>query len=153
MVYTDATGALTEVESNAMPSQDADIALVGLLDLKFQEAVKYNDAKVMNEILDERFVMVLGDGRTFSKMELLEEARAGAIEYEIQDEIPGTQTVRVWGDTAVVTALLHIRGRDHGKPFERCVWFSDTYVRTGEGWRYAFAQVSLPIPQPTQSKP
>jgi hypothetical protein len=31
------------------------------------------------------------------------------VSYEKQDEVPGTQTVRVWGDTAVVTALLWLK--------------------------------------------
>jgi hypothetical protein len=52
----------------------------------------------------------------------------------------------MWGDTAVVTARLWIKGRRAGKPFERKLWFSDTYVRTESGWRYAFAQASLPLP-------
>jgi ketosteroid isomerase-like protein len=52
----------------------------------------------------------------------------------------------VWGDTAVVTALLWTKGTADGKPFERELWFSDTYVRTKGGWRYVFGQASLPLP-------
>ena len=50
---------------------------------------------------------------------LLEEARAQRFSYEIQDEEPGTQTVRQWGDTAVVTAKLRIKGHGATKPFDR----------------------------------
>jgi len=67
--------------------------------------------------------------------------------YEQQDELPGTQQVRVWGDTAVVTALLWCKGTaGDGKPFDYKVWFSDTYVRTPAGWKYVFGQASLPLP-------
>jgi hypothetical protein len=77
---------------------------------------------------------------------LLDEARLRVNEFEIQDEDEGTQVVRVWGDTAVVTARLRIKGTNQKGAFDRTLWFSDTYVRTPTGWRYAFAQASLPIP-------
>ena len=116
-----------------------------MLDLAFQFAVKHNDAATMEKILHDRFTLVLGNGTVVSRDELLNEARQRLIEYEVQDEDPGTQNVRVWGDTAVVTARLWIKGRKAGQPFERRLWFSDTYVRTACGWRYAFAQASLPL--------
>ena len=52
----------------------------------------------------------------------------------------------MWGDTAVVTALLWLKGTEDGKPFEYRLWFSDTYMRTPAGWRYVFGQASLPLP-------
>ena len=122
-----------------------DARIVASLDLQYQAAIKHNDADTVDSILHQGFVMVLGDGVIVSRDDLLSEVRSLAVEYEIQDEDPGTQTVRTWGDTAVVTARLWIKGRKAGKPFERRLWFSDTYVRTPQGWRYAFAQVSLPL--------
>lgn len=129
-----------------LSGEQHDAALVAALDVAFQDAVKSNDAQAIDELLHERFVMVLGDGRTLDREDILNEARSGEFSYEIQDEDPGTQSVRIWGDTAVVTALLWIKGSRCGTAFERRVWFSDTYVRTDAGWRYAFAQVSLPLP-------
>ena len=51
----------------------------------------------------------------------------------------------MWGDTAVVTALLWVKGVEDGKNFEYKLWFSDTYVRTPKGWRYVLGQASLPL--------
>jgi ketosteroid isomerase-like protein len=116
------------------------------LDLAYQAAVKRNDADAMDKILHENFILVLGNGLVVSREDLLESARKKEIEYEIQDEDPGTQIVRVWGDTAVVTARLYIKGTKGGQPLTRRLWFSDTYVRTPAGWRYAFAQASLALP-------
>jgi hypothetical protein len=76
---------------------------------------------------------------------LIAEARSGRVHYERQDD--RDQTVRVWGDTAVITARLWEKGTDDGKPFEYLVWFSDTYVRTPAGWRYVFGQSSCPCPK------
>ena len=125
----------------------ADRAAVAALDLAFQQAVKVGDAAAIDRILHRDYWLVLGNGTVVTREELLDEARARRTEYEVQDEVPGTQTVRVWGDTAVVTAKLRIKGRRDGQTISRALWFSDTYVRTVEGWKYAFAQASLPLPE------
>lgn len=75
-----------------------------------------NDAVTMERILAEHFVLVTGKGKIYTKNDLLKEAREGKTIYEQQDEIE--QTVRVWGDTAVVTALLWLKGTTDGKQFE-----------------------------------
>jgi hypothetical protein len=50
-----------------------------------------------------------GRGAVLSKADLLDSARKKEATYERQDEEPGTQKVRVWGDTVVVTAVLWIK--------------------------------------------
>lgn len=127
--------------------EERDRQEVAALDLAFQAAVKCNDAAAIDRILHNDFVLVLGNGDIVSRDAVLREAREEQFIYEKQDEDDGTQTVRVWGDTAVVTARLWIKGTGKDGPFERRLWFSDTYVRTPDGWRYAFAQASLPLPQ------
>ena len=128
-------------------SADQDRLIVGKLDHEFQAAVKVNDAKTMDRILGKDMILVLGNGTINTREELLQEARDRAISYQAQDEDPGTQTVRVWGDTAVVTARLWIKGTSRaGGAIDRRLWFSDTYVRTPEGWRYVFGQASLRLP-------
>ena len=127
----------------ASPEQDR--AEIAAMDTQYQEAVKRNDAATMAQILHEDFILVLGNGKTATRADLLNDARTG-IKYEKQDEDPGTQTVRLWGDTAVVTARLWLKYVVDGKAFERRLWFSDTYVRTPKGWRYVFGQASLALP-------
>jgi ketosteroid isomerase-like protein len=119
--------------------------LVADLDTQYQLAVKNNDAATMDRILADDFVLVTGRGKIFTKAELLSDARRGGTVYERQED--SEQTVRVWGDTAVVTARLWAKGTQGGKPFDYKLWFSDTYVRTPSGWRYVFGQASLPLPQ------
>ena len=124
-----------------------DTRLVAGLDTDYQAAVKRNDAAAMAKILDDRFVLVLGDGRTATKTDLLDNATHKSITYEQQDEETGTQTVRLFGDTAVVTAKLWVKGERAGAAFDRTLWFSDTYVRTPQGWKYVFGQASLALPK------
>jgi ketosteroid isomerase-like protein len=137
-----ATTVSAQILGGETPSEAAKV--VAALDTEYQAAVKANDDATMDRILADDFVLVTGRGKTFSKADLLEEARARSTIYEKQDELE--QKVRVWGDTAVVTALLWIKGVSDGKPIERRLWFSDTYVRTPKGWRYFFGQASLSLP-------
>ena len=132
-------------ELNASPEEDA--KAVAALDTKYQAAVKANDATTMDQILADDFVLVTGRGKVFGKADLLDSARKKEVTYERQDEEPATQKVRLWGDTAVVTALLWIKSVQGRKPADYKLWFSDTYVRTPTGWRYVFGQASLPLPK------
>jgi ketosteroid isomerase-like protein len=127
------------------PKSEAEI--VAALDTEYQAAVERNDADTMDRILADDFVLVLGNGTVHTKADLIQEARAKSIQYEKQVEIDDSQKVRVWGDTAVVTAKLWIKGTYNGQPLERKLWFSDTYVKTKNGWKYVFGQASLALPK------
>ena len=129
-------------------SQEEEAKTVAALDTKYQAAVKANDAATMDQILADDFALVTGLGKVYGKADLIDSARKKEVTYERQDEEPGTQKVRVWGDTAVVTALLWIKSVQGDKPADYKLWFSDTYVRSPEGWRYVFGQASLPLPKP-----
>lgn len=129
-------------------SMSDDQKAVAALDTQYQAAVKTNDAATMDRILADDFLLSTGSGKKYTKQDLIDEARSGRVQYEHQEDTE--QTVRVWGDTAVVTAKLWEKGTDSGKAFDYTVWFSDTYVRTPKGWIYVFGQSSLPLPKTSQ---
>jgi ketosteroid isomerase-like protein len=118
---------------SARASADDARQLVAKLDVEYQAAVKLNDVKTMERILHKDMILVLGNGTTETRDELIKEARDKSITFEQQDEDPGTQTVRVWGDTAVVTARLWVKGVNNGHAFNRHLWFS-VHPLAGRGW-------------------
>ncbi len=141
-----AASALT-LFAAAAPALAGDAKLVADLDTRFQHATKVNDAATIAEILHDDMVLVIGRGSVVTKKDLVDNARNRTTLYERQDEEPGSQTVRLFGpDTAVVTAKLWLKGTTGGQAFDRKLWFSDTYVRTPEGWKYAFGQSSIALP-------
>ena len=141
--------ALVAGSADATPVDDAKI--VASLDTEFQAAVKHNDAATIDRILADDMILVTGRGAVFTRAQHIEAARNRERIYEQQDEEQGTQIVRVWGDTDVLTAKLWIKGvAKDGKAFDYKLWFSDTYVRTPVGWKYVFGQASLPLPKETQ---
>lgn len=137
----------------AQASAEDDRRTVAALDTEFQAAVKHHDTVTIDRIQHPEMVLILGDGRILTKADHLQAAHEKKIRYEIQDEEAGTQAVRVLGDTAVVTALLRLKGTKEGVAFDRRVWFSDTYVRTPEGWKYFFGQASIALPDAAAPKP
>lgn len=126
--------------STSYATSEQDRAAVAALDTKYQAAVKANDAPTMDRILADDFVLVTGKGKSFTKADLLKSARDKSETYEHQEDTE--QTVRVWGDTAVVTALLWVKGSNKEGAYDYKLWFSDTYARTKSGWRYVFGQAS-----------
>jgi len=126
--------------AHAFATAEQDRAAVAALDTKYQAAVKANDAATMDKILADDFVLVTGKGKAYNKADLLKSARDKSDTYEHQEDTE--QTVRVWGDTAVVTALLWTKGSNKDSAYEYKLWFSDTYARVNGEWRYVFGQAS-----------
>jgi ketosteroid isomerase-like protein len=114
-----------------------DEKVVEALDVEYQAAVKKNDVATMDRILADDFVLVTGLGKTYTKADLLEEARSKRTVYEHQQD--SARKVRVWGDTAVVTALLWAKGTEDGYK----LWLATPMF----GLRLAGA-MSLPRPRP-----
>jgi ketosteroid isomerase-like protein len=138
-----ATAAAISSGVRAPASRASDESTVASLDAQYQEAVKKNDAATMERIFADDFVLVTGNGWKQTKADLLKESSSGEITYAHQEDTD--RTVRVWNDTAVVTALLWAKGAQKGKSFDYKLWFSDVYVRTTSGWRYVFGQASRPL--------
>jgi ketosteroid isomerase-like protein len=118
--------------------------LIAQLDIEYQAAVERNDAEAMGRILADDFVLITGVGRVRTRDDLLQEARDRVAIYEYQEA--GERTVRVWGETAVVTALLRAKGEQGEEQFEVRLWYSDTYAMINGEWRYVLGQASTRLP-------
>ena len=141
-----AAGSSLAAMPNAAAAAD-DAHTIVMLDTEYQAAVLHKDVAAMERLLPDDFVLVTGKGKTFGKADLLAEARRPELVFTHQEDTQ--QSVHVWGDTAVVTALLHVAGTDKGEAFDYSLWFSDVYLRTPQGWRYTFGQASLRLPPDT----
>jgi ketosteroid isomerase-like protein len=126
------------------PPRTMDTQTVAQLDAVYQSAVKANDVAIMNEILADDFVLITDRGASLTKADLIKEAREKRTSYEHHEVEESTQKVRIWSDTAILTALLRIKGTRDKNPFDYKVWLSETYVRTPTGWRYVFGQALKP---------
>jgi uncharacterized protein (TIGR02246 family) len=147
-VETAATEPMSAASSPAASAEvslnDDDAKAVSALDGEYQAAVKANDSTTMDRILADDFVLVGGAGQSWTKADLLKQARDKQGKYERHEVEQGTQKVRVWHDTAVVTETVWVKGTENGKPVDHKVSVTATYVRTPGGWRYVSSQASTP---------
>ncbi len=120
-----------------------DAAVIIELDRQYQDAVLRNDADSIERLLPDDFALVTGRGKQVRKADLVMEARTQAAHYERQHD--KQQSVRFIGEIAVISALLHVKGRERGQPVDYRLWFSDVYLCTPTGWQYSFAQSSIPL--------
>jgi hypothetical protein len=65
----------------AASATDEPAATVAALDTEYQAAVERNDWRTMDRILHPDFTLVLGNGKVYSRAELIESARDRHIEY------------------------------------------------------------------------
>ncbi|HSC47496.1 MAG TPA: nuclear transport factor 2 family protein [Gammaproteobacteria bacterium] len=140
-LWVPAASALAETPS-ACP---ADAAVVAALDTEYQAAVERKDAAAMGRLLADDFTLVTSSGAVYHKADLLAQDRDDSLSYEHQSDT--RQTVRFWNNTAVITALLWIKGSYQGTALDYTLWFSDVYVCTAKGWRYSFGQAGGRIPK------
>ncbi|MGB6488684.1 MAG: nuclear transport factor 2 family protein [Steroidobacteraceae bacterium] len=117
---------------------------VAKLDTEFQAAVKRNDFATVARLLPNDYILISSTGAVATKGDLVNEARQNKYVYSHQED--SHQVVRIWENTAVLTALLWAEGTTGGRHFNLKIWFSDTYACTPQGWRYVFGQVGSHIP-------
>jgi ketosteroid isomerase-like protein len=133
--------AAASAPAGSSPNED-DVRAVAALDNEFHAAIKTNDANTIDRILTDDFVLMHGQGETLSKADLVKQAREKQAKYERHEVESGSQKVRVWRDTAVVTETLWVKGTEHGKPVDQKLSVTETYARTPEGWRYVSGQAA-----------
>jgi ketosteroid isomerase-like protein len=128
----------TSENSRAAASGDID-ALIAT-DKRMQRAFVERDVATLDRIITDDYLLVASSGAERRKPAILAEVASPDVVYET-NESSGWE-VRVHGDTAIVVALLHQKGIDHGQPFDYSVRFSDTYVRENGAWRNVHAHAT-----------
>ncbi len=105
------------------------------------QATQLKDLKMLNEVLDENFVLVDQDGAVMNKAQVLAYVQmATSLRY-----LTGEMTVRLHGRTAIVTAgTYRLNGVVAGKSIERRGQFVDTWLEKEGKW-VAIASLSTPL--------
>ena len=112
---------------------DKILAELAAAEASFADAVVHNDLAALGEIVTEDWVIVDPDGTVIDRTRFFEVIRSGALTHTaMQSE----QTrIRVYGDTAVVTALTKTEGAFLGKAFATVERATDVFARCDGRWR------------------
>jgi len=124
----------------ATAAASADVDALIATDKRMQRAFIDRDVATLDRIITDDYLLVASSGAERGKPAILAEVASPDVVYEVNQS--SDWEVRVHGDTAIVVALLHQKGVDHGEPFDYSVRFSDTYVRENGAWRNIHAHAT-----------
>jgi ketosteroid isomerase-like protein len=116
-------------------AQDSDPAVqtkIVALEKAWNQAYKIGDTKALDALLDNAIVLVNDDGSVQTKKEFLASLRA--TNSQEQQVAPESIHVRVFGNTAIASGVMRVKGVEGGKPYVRREQFVDTWVNKGGMW-------------------
>jgi uncharacterized protein (TIGR02246 family) len=101
------------------------------------EAIVTNDAARIASYVTDGWVMVSESGVT-SGRDFLARVAAGELTHSAMTTV-GTTRVRIWSDTAVLTARIVNTAHYRGERFDADEWTTDVFVRRDGRWRCALS--------------
>jgi ketosteroid isomerase-like protein len=110
------------------------------LERDLNRAMTQGDTRRVSDLLSDDWLLVTASGKVKTRAEVL--AELGQHDLEFQDNETRDVLVRIWGDTAVLTGVLHQRYRLHGELTDVTLRYTDTWTRVGDGWRQVSGHVS-----------
>jgi ketosteroid isomerase-like protein len=109
------------------------------------EAFESGDAAYLRDALDPRFTLVDSRGTVTNLEQNLQEVQAREPRYETFRN--HGQSIRLHGDTAIVTGITSVKGTAGGEAFQADFRFTDTWLRRDGRWLLAASHASrLPAP-------
>lgn len=106
----------------------------------FAQAMVQNDPEAIGRFLDDDWIIVDPDGGIIDKARFLDVIKSGALTHETMDS--KDPRVRIYGDTAVVTALTSTKGRFMEQAFTTEERATDVFVKKHGRWQCVFSQLT-----------
>lgn len=121
-------------------SEETAITTVLALEHAWNQAEERKDTRALDEIFDNALVYVDYDGSFHTKAEFLARVKSSASQPE--QEVTGSMTGRLFGNTVVITGLYVAKGVDNGKPYLRRGRFVDTWIYKDGRWLCVASQAT-----------
>jgi len=98
------------------------------------DALRTGDAAAIARLEDETYTLTNSKSEVTTRADDIADAKKGVRYDEFRNH---EQTVRLYGDAAIVLGVTTVKGSSGGKPFAADFRFTDTYVRRADGWKIA----------------
>jgi ketosteroid isomerase-like protein len=128
--------ATTIAFSAQTESESAIKSKIVALEQLWNQAYKSGDTKALDSILDDGIVLVNDDGSIQNKKEFLASMKAPTPQAGVQQQqvAPELFDVHVFGNVAIATGVMRVKGVEGGKPYTRRERFVDTWVLKRGTW-------------------
>jgi ketosteroid isomerase-like protein len=126
------------------PLNDGDQDVIRqIVDLERQakEASLHRDAEFSQRNLADDYVGITPLGQVATKQDVLSARKSGQLRYETIDITE--MVVRVYGDTAIVTARADVKGHQLGEDFSGLYRFTRVWIRRAGHWEIANYQQTV----------
>ena len=113
------------------------------LEKEFSQAIVSNRVTAVEPFLAEDWAIIDADGRVIDKARFLSAIESGAlIHHSMESE---DFRVRVYGETAVVTALAKTKGEFMGQEFTTQERATDVFVKQDGRWRCVISHLTRAV--------
>jgi len=110
------------------------------LEKAFSQAIVTNDAKAVEAFLSADWVIIDPDGGVIDRSRFLGVIASGALIHETMES--EDFRVRVYGDSAIVTALTRTTGKFMGQDFSTHERATDVFVKQDGRWQCVISQLT-----------
>lgn len=104
-----------------------------ILENEFAEAIVTNDPENIGRFIADEWIIIDPNGEIVDRARFLEVIKSGALTHDMMES--EDFRVRVYGDSAVVTALTSTRGKFMGQEFSTQERATDVFVRRDGRWQ------------------
>ena len=106
----------------------------------FTDAIARNDLKAIERFVTDDWIIINADGGTIDRQRFLEVIKSGALTHNSMES--DDMRVRVYGDSAVVTAVTRSKGTFMGQQFSTHERSTDVFVKLNGQWRCVLTQLT-----------
>ena len=115
---------------------------------QWDRAMVENDADAIGEFMADDWIIIGSDGSVGDKASFLELVRSGSLSHDVMESHEAR--VRVYGDTAVMTARGISGGSYRGHRFHEVERVSCVFIRQEGRWRCVLTHLSRMVQQDHQ---
>jgi ketosteroid isomerase-like protein len=103
------------------------------LEKEFTEAIVKNDPEAIGRLVADDWIIIDPDGGIVERTRFFEVIKSGALTHDMMES--EDLRVRVYGDSAVVTAVTRTKGKFMGQEFSTQERATDVFVKRDGRWQ------------------
>ena len=107
---------------------------------EFSQAIVKNDAEAVGRFLADDWIIIDPDGGIIDKARFLDVIKSGTLTHEMMES--DDTRVRIYGNTAIVTARTTTKGKFNGQVFTTQERATDVFVKQNGQWQCVLSQLT-----------
>jgi len=110
------------------------------VEAEFANAIVKNSPEEIRQFVSDDWIIINADGGIIDRQRFLEVIKSGTLTHEMMES--DDVRVRVYGDSAVVSAVTRSKGKFMGQEFTTHERSTDVFVRRDGQWRCVLTQLT-----------